>query len=476
MLGCSKAEAEWANAVFERNMQDFLRAWIKRTTPDALPVEKDNPEIYIKALVEFYTRNEEQIGGLLGNAEAFENAIRGQMNRARLETQAHTKAPQEEYIQGRALRDFFARNVDAVEQLLADPEIAKHLTRRESKVYFDPETADPLFSVYEERFYNLAAQHQRLLSKHFNSDTPEGISVQWRVKAGWEPMEVTARYLPSRKQGAYGDRIKPEDLDAEDMPSEMPKADISDHFYTRRAHPYLIDLQKHKVIHSGRHVQVPLHIISEDYVEDSLQKIRKITEGIRESGDTQQHYFVFQQRHSKYDAHLGSGMLIMDPAHPERPVRTLFCDTFVPARSLAEPHFKARMKAVFGPEAADHVEDVSHPLQLDNGVVMKQNPDKIYLQDINCSFYTADMAGALVKILEEKPETIRSATREEILASMRDHTPDYYMPGETKPIPPDQMRETLTEKRWDAGRTKLLAVARLAQQEVRKSQNIVERS
>ncbi|AMR32947.1 hypothetical protein A0256_16735 [Mucilaginibacter sp. PAMC 26640] len=102
---CNKYMAEAANFIFEQEVYDFLRAWIRNPKGETLL--------------------------------QFDQSL-------------------DEYLKNDALRDFFLNTEHPLEELLKNPVIASHLGRPSDSVYFNPMSGDPLLAATEERIYNLA--------------------------------------------------------------------------------------------------------------------------------------------------------------------------------------------------------------------------------------------------------------------------------------------------------------------------------
>jgi len=125
----TKEIAEAANRCFEREVDNFLRAWVQ-----------DHAD---KTLLQF-------------------------------------DQTLEEYLANDALRDFFLNTQHPIQKLLKSRPIASHLGRRAAGVYFDPISGDPLLASTEQRIYNLARRmdsermHVPFRSIHPNKQTEAG--------------------------------------------------------------------------------------------------------------------------------------------------------------------------------------------------------------------------------------------------------------------------------------------------------------
>jgi hypothetical protein len=96
------------------------------------------------------------------------------------ETLLQFDQPLAEYLANDALRDFFLNTQHPIQQLLKNRSIACHLGRRVRSVYFDPISGDPLLAPTEQRIYNLARRmdsermHVPFRSVHPNKQTEAG--------------------------------------------------------------------------------------------------------------------------------------------------------------------------------------------------------------------------------------------------------------------------------------------------------------
>ena len=249
-----KEQAEAANSAFDLAVKQFLRDWIAQGTVSARPVEgADNLE---------------------------------------------------EFVDHGALRSFFKHRDDAVERLLEQDSIARHLLRTIDKVHFQGDAYEPLLSRFERRIYNIAAQREHL--------------------------EVPFRYSPPSRQSVYGDTVQHTD------PTAGPsKEDIGVYFGTRRTDITALSILAHQLRWEALgSSDLPIHVIAEGYMTDSLQRAKTSTWQAGESGETRPHCFVIQRRHAADDRHLGAALLIMNPGQPALPRRIIFCDTLNPGIHL----------------------------------------------------------------------------------------------------------------------------------------------
>lgn len=330
----------------------------------------------------------------------------------------------EVFVEHGALRSFFKHSDDALERLLRHDAIARHLLRPVSEVYFENDAYEPLLAVFEKRIYNLAAHR--------------------------EHREVPFRYSSSNRQCAYGDTVG-----VLDELTGQPKEDIGTYFGTRRsdatALAILADQLRNELCCQPT---LPVHVVTEGYMEDSLRIVLTVTEELRDEGINQLQCFVIQRRHAADDRHLGAALLVMDPQQPELPRRIIFCDTLNPS---GQPpwwnKFKHKIDAVFPqPEgsapASDRLEDGGVNLQrLHDGVPVRH-------QDIDCAFYTASMVRALIQIAQSAPEVIVTGNITEVRSEMTARMPEYFERA-NQPRDPAFVREENVAYRWNTGREAL---------------------
>ncbi|TDQ08656.1 hypothetical protein ATK78_3172 [Pedobacter metabolipauper] len=126
---CTREMAEAANRCFEREVYQFLRAWVLS--------HEDTILLQFEQTLDAYLAND-------------------------------------------ALRDFFINTEYPIVMLLKNRFIACHLGRRVGSVYFDPISGDPLLAHTEQRIYNLARRmdseqmHVPFRSIHPNKQTDAG--------------------------------------------------------------------------------------------------------------------------------------------------------------------------------------------------------------------------------------------------------------------------------------------------------------
>ncbi|WP_240543654.1 hypothetical protein [Spirosoma foliorum] len=330
----------------------------------------------------------------------------------------------DEFIQQGALQSFFKQHDDALERLLQEEEIARHLLRPSAQVFFEPDAYEPLLSIFEKRIYNVAAHR--------------------------EPLEVPFRYSPKSRQSAFGDSIS-----LAEMSSEV-REDIGFYFGTRRSDTTALNLIARQLRREALFsTSLPIHVVTEGYMEDSLRAIRLATEKLREEGENLQslHCFVVQRRHAADDRHLGAAFVVMQVQQPELPLRIIFCDTLKPnGKPPWWGKFKRYVDAVFpqpegSPMASDRLEDGGLNLQrLHDGVPIRH-------QDIDCAFYSASMARALIQITKQSPELINGPIVD-LISEMTARMPEYFAHANV-PKAPEVIREVNVVRRWETGQEAL---------------------
>ncbi len=392
----TKEQAIQANQDFDEAVKQFLREWIENgTVSDSIEAK--------------------QTGSNVGTFTEF----------VRYATHAEET---ETFIEEGALRSFFKHNDDALEQLLAQPAIADHLLRHGWAAYFEPDAYEPMLAKFEKRIYNLAAHREHL--------------------------EVPFRYSPTSRQGTHGDSIGWTDLPVDHNVRE----DIGYYFGTRRSDATALAILGRQLHREALLAdQLPVHVVLEGHMEDSLRAIRMETERLQSEGDTQLHCFIVQRRHAADDRHLGAALLLMNPAQPDQPQRLIFCDTLNPnGKPPWWDSFKRKIDAVFPqPEGmawvSDRLEDGGVNLQrLHDGVPVRH-------QDIDCAFYTASMARALIQTAIQHPEVIVSGPIDAVVTHMTERMPDYFEAANC-PKAPGVVREVNVIRRWNTGREALLAI------------------
>ena len=330
----------------------------------------------------------------------------------------------EEFIEHGALRTFFKHSEDALERLLRHDAIARHLLRPISEVYFENDAYEPMLAQFERRIYNLAAHR--------------------------EHREVSFRYSSTSRQGAHGDTV----VLIDDSTGE-PREDIGMYFGTRRsdetALTILGDQLRDELCCEST---LPVHVVTEGYMLDSLQVVRNMTAQFHEEGTDQLQCFVIQRRHAADDRHLGAALLVMDPQQPELPRRIVFCDTLNPS---GQPpwwnKFKHKIDTVFPqPDghapASDRLEDGGVNLQrLHDGVPVRH-------QDIDCAFYTASMVRALIQLAQQFPDLILTGSTADLVSEMTARMPEYFAFA-NQPKDPALVREENVARRWNTGRDAL---------------------
>lgn len=375
----TKEQAEQANLAFDYAVKQYLRHWIEQGT----------------------------VSGIERSLEA--------------------EIDTDEFIQQGALRSFFKHHSDALERLLLEDDIARHLLRPSTQVFFEPDAYEPLLARFEKRIYNLAAHREHL--------------------------EVPFRYSPTSRQGAHGDSVG-----LDEMPAGEAKEDIGYYFGTRRSDTTALNvLARHLRREAIFSTSLPIQVVTEGYMEDSLRAIRNATEQLREEGKQSLYCFVVQRRHAADDRHLGAALLLMNPLQPDRPQRVLFCDTLKPnGRPPWMEKFKRYLDTVFPqsagiPAASTPVEDGGLNLQrLHDGVPVRH-------QDIDCAFYTASIVRALIQIAKVSPELIISGSLDELMSEMTERIPEYFEQANIARAP-GVVREVNVIRRWQTGQEALLDI------------------
>lgn len=97
--------------------------------------------------------------------------------------------------------------------------------------------------------------------------------------------------------------------------------------------------------------------------------------------------------------------------------------------------------------ASDRLEDGGLNLQrLHDGVPIRH-------QDIDCAFYSASMARALIQITKQSPELINGPI-EELVSEMTARMPEYFAQANV-PKAPEVIREVNVVRRWETGQEAL---------------------
>lgn len=374
-----KSQAEQANQLFDEAVKQFLLNWIEHVT------------------------------------------INGLANSFTLEANPYS------FVEEGALRTFFRLHADdALELLLKDHVIARHLLRPVSEVHFENDAYEPMLSRFERRIYNLAMHREHL--------------------------EVPFRYSSPSRQGDYGDTIAP--IVA---PDEPPREDIGMYFGTRRSDETALSIlasQLRREVAVSAPSYLPIHIITEGYMIESLQAVRDQTAMLGSIGETQLQCFIIQRRHAADDRHLGAALLLMDPQHPERPMRIIFGDTLNPS---GQPpwwnKFRAKIDSIF-PQPED-VAPISDILE-DGGVKLQRLHDGVPVrhQDIDCAFYTASMCRSMIQLIHESPELVLTGDIKAIVSRMTAGMPEYYDEAD-QPRTPELVREENVIRRWNTGQEAL---------------------
>lgn len=365
-----------------------------------------------------YTQNRAEEANLAFDS-AVRNVLRGWINRSIASGMfTETVDNLEEFIEQGALRSFFACHQDALEQLLDESPIAYHLLRPIDEVYLMGDAYEPMFSRFESRIYNLAAQRT------------EGL--------------VPFRYSSASRRGEFGDTIVPND--------PARREDIGMYFGTRRCDEPALELMASQLRREALlTTSLPIRVVTEGYMLESLLAVKHTTAQLASVGDWRPQCFVIQRRHAHDDRHLGAALLVMDPQCPETPRRVVFCDTLKPS---GKPpwwnKFKHKLDTVF--PQPEGLPPVSARLE-DGGVNLQRLHDGVPIrhQDIDCAFYTASLCRAMIQIARLQPELILSGTIEALMSEMTGRMPEYFSaPDEAKA--PEMVREHNIVRRWNAGR------------------------
>ena len=335
-----------------------------------------------------------------------------------------------DFIETGALRSFFKHHDNALALLLAHEGIAQHLLRSGYDVYFEPDAYEPLLAKFERRIYNLAAHR--------------------------EHQEIPFRYSPTNRQGAHGDSIGWTDLPLDHSVRE----DIGYYFGTRRSDATALTILGRQLHREAELADaMPVYAVTEGYMRESLQVIKTAAESLQSTDNEQFHCFVVQRRHAAHDRHLGAALVLMHPSQPNSPQRVIFCDTLTPN---GQPPwwntFRNTVDAVFPqPEGnvptSDKLENGGLNLQrLHDGVPVRH-------QDIDCAFYSASIARALIQLAVQFPDLILHGSIEAIVHAMTARMPDYFVEANV-PKPPTVIREINIIRRWNTGREALLAIVK----------------
>lgn len=334
----------------------------------------------------------------------------------------------EEFIEQGALRSFFKHSEDALERLLRHDTIARHLLRPISEVYFENDAYEPLLAQFEKRIYNLAAHR--------------------------EHREVPFRYSPPSRQGSDGDTVG-----LIDDATGQQREDIGMYFGTRRSDETALTILADQLRHEAQNnriiaTRLPVHVITEGYMDDSLRIVYTVTNQLREEGDERLHCFVIQRRHAADDRHLGAALLVMNPQEPQLPQRIIFCDTLNP---LGKPpwwdKFRHKVDAVF--PQPDGCSPASERLE-DGGVNLQRLHDGVPVrhQDIDCAFYTASMVNALIQLAQSEPDLLLTGRIDDVVSEMTARMPAYFERA-NQPKDPLLVREENVVCRWNTGRIAL---------------------
>ena len=280
-----------------------------------------------------------------------------------------------------------------------------------------------MLATFEKRIYNLAAHREHL--------------------------EVPFRYSPASRQGTHGDTVGLFDGEGQ------PKEDIGMYFGTRRSDETALTILGDQLRREATlPTRLPVHVVTEGYMDESMRLVRSMTEQLQAEGDDQLHCFLIQRRHAADDRHLGAALLLMSPANPAVPERVIFCDTLNP---LGQPpwwdKFKHKVDAVF--PQPDGCVPVSDRLE-DGGVNLQRLHDGVPVrhQDIDCAFYSASMVRALIQLIQWTPDRLLSGSIQDIVADMTARMPEYF-DAANQPKNPALVRAENVARRWNTGREAL---------------------
>ncbi len=332
------------------------------------------------------------------------------------------------FVEQGALRAFFNHHDQPLHTLLAEPVIARHLLRPMAEVHFENDAYEPMLSRFERRIYNLAA-HREL-------------------------SEIPFRYAPVNRQHPNGDS-----LSLADMIARQGREDIGMYFGTRRSDEMALGIlarQLHNEAAIGS--DLPVHIVTEGYMTESLQQVKAMTQAHHEAGDERLHCFLIQRRHAADDRHLGAAMLLMNPQQPDLPQRIVFCDTLRPG--VLPPwwnKFKHKIDRIF-PQSEGHA-PASDKLE-DGGVNLQRLHDGVPVrhQDIDCAFYSASMVRALTRVARATPGLIVYGSIDALVSAMTARMPEYFEQAD-QPYDPTLVREANVIRRWNTGREVLYRMA-----------------
>ncbi|PQA55553.1 hypothetical protein [Siphonobacter curvatus] len=355
--------------------------------------------------------------------QAFDERMRAFLNEwidQGTESSRGDEISREEFVENGALRSLFQHREDALEWLLQDEVIARHLLRSAGEVHFSQDAYEPLLSSFEKRLYNLAAHR--------------------------EHREVCFRYHSINRQDAYGNTIEH---------THAGDENIGLYFGTRRTDAMALQLLADQLKREASEPSdLPIHVITEGYMSESLQFIKEQTEALAAAGIEQTQCFLIQRRHAADDRHLGAALLLMNPKQPHLPQRIVFCDTLRPgALPPWWDKFKHKVDVAFPqPEdtirASDLLEDGSVTLQrLHDGVPIRH-------QDIDCGFYTFSIVRALIKLAQRTPECVLMGTTADLVTAMTGLMKDYYQEPD-QPKDPEVVRKINILNRWNLGREAL---------------------
>lgn len=326
----------------------------------------------------------------------------------------------ETYFANDALRDFFSNTKQPLPLLLKDRSIALHLGRRAQKVFFDPESGDPLLSTAEQRIYNLAR------------------------KLNGERLHIPFRSVQVNKQTEMGDIA---DISTYPNGSELLRYNSGNHFASRPANGNVFDENsKRCMVKAAENFQI---FFKRGFLEDRLREVKETSAVMNQAGMDQLQFFLICSRHSQREGHFGVSLVVVDPVSPDIPRRVLVGDTLLkdlPQHPRWWNQFITAYSNAFGNSIAEIIEDISHPLQKVN-----IKGDEPHRHDWDCPYYSASMTEALAGLITNNPQLILSGSVYDIYEDMKGLMPDYYYSNhEIK----DRMEIQHTNwiKRWNSGR------------------------
>jgi hypothetical protein len=353
---------------------------------------------------------------------------------------ADTKVDLDTFIEQGALRTFFKHHDHPLRDLLAHDAIARHLLRPVTDVHFENDAYEPMLARFERRIYNLAAHREHL--------------------------EIPFRYNPTSRQHPDGDS-----LSLTEMTERQGREDIGMYFGTRRSDETALSILACQLANEAAlGSDLPVHIVTEGYMTESLMRVRIMTQTLHHAGDERLHCFLIQRRHAVDDRHLGAALLLMNPQQSTVPKRIIFCDTLNPGGIPPWWNkFKQKVDTVF-PQPEDQP-PVSVRLE-DGGVNLQRLHDGVPVrhQDIDCAFYSAVMVRALIRVARATPGLIVYGSIDALVSAMTARMPEYFEQADQAKTP-TLVREANVIRRWNTGRE---ALARLMPGEIMKPAKVTQ--